>query len=82
MYELCKRLPNATILAGVRDPPTATNLNEFAGKNGNVRVVRLVVDDEASNREAIEEVKKVTGQLDIVIANAGKFAFLREKRCL
>lgn len=28
-----------------------------------------MVDDEASNRNAVEEVKKVTGRLDIVIAN-------------
>jgi NADP-dependent 3-hydroxy acid dehydrogenase YdfG len=35
-------------------------------------VVKLVVDDEQSNKDAVEEVKKVTERLDIVVANAGQ----------
>lgn len=35
-------------------------------------MVKLVVDDEQSNKDAVEEVKKVTERLDVVVANAGQ----------
>lgn len=72
IHALLNRLPDATIFAGARDPSTADALNDLAVKNGKVHVVKLVVDDEQSNREAIEKVKKVTKRLDIVVANAGQ----------
>jgi norsolorinic acid ketoreductase len=73
IHALLKRLPNAIIFAGARDPSSATALKELASKNGNVRVVKLVVDDAQSNKDAVEEVKKVTNRLDIVVANAGQY---------
>jgi norsolorinic acid ketoreductase len=73
IHALLKRLPNAIIFAGARDPSSANALKELASKNGNVHVVKLVVDDAQSNKDAVEEVKKVTNRLDIVVANAGQY---------
>jgi NAD(P)-dependent dehydrogenase (short-subunit alcohol dehydrogenase family) len=36
-----------------------------------VHVVKLVADEEESNKKAVEEIKKVTDRLDVVVANAG-----------
>lgn len=37
----------------------------------NVHVVKLVVDDEESNKAAVAEIQKFTDRLDVVVANAG-----------
>ncbi|KAJ9092789.1 hypothetical protein QFC21_006664 [Naganishia friedmannii] len=67
-----KHTPSAVIFAGARDPSKATELNEIAKKYpNNVHVIKLVADDAESNKAAVEEVKKVTDRLDIVVANAG-----------
>ncbi|GHJ88962.1 hypothetical protein NliqN6_5364 [Naganishia liquefaciens] len=68
---LVQQHPQAVVFAGARDPTSATALNEIASKNGNVHVIQLTVDDEESNKKAVDEVKKITERLDIVIANAG-----------
>lgn len=64
--------PTAVIFAGARDPSSATELNAFAKEHRNVHVVELIADDEASNKKAVEEIRKVTDRLDIVVANAGE----------
>ncbi|KAJ9105992.1 hypothetical protein QFC19_003327 [Naganishia cerealis] len=66
-----ERTPSAVIFAGARDPANATELNDLAKKHPNVRVIKLVADDEESNKQAVEEVNKVTDRLDVVVANAG-----------
>lgn len=68
---LLKRYPNAVLFAGARDPTSANALNELARNDSRVHVVKLIADDEESNKSAVEEVKKVTDRLDIVVANAG-----------
>lgn len=68
---LLKRYSNAVLYAGARDPASAHDLNELARKDPRVHVIKLVADDEESNKSAVGEVKKVTDRLDIVIANAG-----------
>ncbi|KAJ9101484.1 hypothetical protein QFC19_005135 [Naganishia cerealis] len=66
-----ERTPSAVIFAGARDPANATELNDIAKKHPNVHVIKLVADDAESNKQAVEDVKKVTDRLDVVIANAG-----------
>lgn len=73
---LLKRQPEAVIFAGARDPAKANELNDLASKNPNVHVVQLVADDEESNKKAVEEIKKVTDRLDVVVANAGTLTCL------
>jgi norsolorinic acid ketoreductase len=71
---LPKRTPSAIIFAGARDPTKATELNELAKKHpNNIHIVKLVADDAESNKAAVEEVKKVTDRLDVVVANAGQY---------
>jgi norsolorinic acid ketoreductase len=55
----------------VREPASADALNQLASKDPRVHVIKLVADDQESNKSAVEEVKKVTDRLDIVVANAG-----------
>lgn len=39
--------------------------------------MKLISSDEESNNAAVEEIKKVAGRLDVVVANAGQlFLFL------
>lgn len=72
VYNILERQPNAVIFAGARDPTSAQELNEFASKHSNIHVIKLIADDEESNKEAVEEIKKVTDRLDVVVANAGQ----------
>ncbi|KAJ9092780.1 hypothetical protein QFC21_006654 [Naganishia friedmannii] len=65
------RQPHAVIFASVRDPAGATALNDLAAKHSNIHVIQLAADDEESNKKAVEEIKKLTDRLDIVVANAG-----------
>lgn len=79
VFVLTERIPSATIFAGARDPASSTELNEFAEKHPNVKVIKLIADDLESNKQAVEEIKKVTGRLDIVVANAGKCKEYRQR---
>ncbi|KAI5892431.1 NAD(P)-binding protein [Schizophyllum commune H4-8] len=64
--------PNVVVFAGARDPARATDLNALAKAHPNrVHVLKIISADRESNKAAIEEVKRVAGRLDIVIANAG-----------
>ncbi|KAL1663603.1 hypothetical protein GGF50DRAFT_56621 [Schizophyllum commune] len=61
--------PDAVVFAGVRDPARATDLQALAKAHpGSVHVVKLVHPDKANNA-AVEEIKRVAGRLDVVIAN-------------
>ncbi|KAI5451651.1 hypothetical protein NCC49_001632 [Naganishia albida] len=68
---LLKRYPEAILWASAREPASADALNQLANKDSRVHVVKLITDDEESNKKAVEEIKKVTNRLDIVVANAG-----------
>jgi hypothetical protein len=59
------------VYATARDPATATELNAAAKELGNVCVLQLDSDDEQSIKAAAEVVRKESGRLNIVIANAG-----------
>jgi NAD(P)-dependent dehydrogenase (short-subunit alcohol dehydrogenase family) len=63
---------NVVVFAGARDPTSATALNTLAKEHhGKLHVIKLVSADEANNRAAVEEIKRIAGRLDVVIANAG-----------
>ncbi|KAL1752455.1 hypothetical protein FB107DRAFT_219900 [Schizophyllum commune] len=64
--------PDAILFAGARDPDRATDLHALAAAHpGRVHVLKLVSADQANNAAAAEEIKRVAGRLDVVIANAG-----------
>ncbi|KAI4294028.1 NAD(P)-binding protein [Schizophyllum commune Loenen D] len=64
--------PNVVVFAGARDPAHATELNALAKAHpGRVHVLKVVSADKENNKAAIEEIKRVAGRLDVVIANAG-----------
>ncbi|KAJ7644579.1 hypothetical protein FB45DRAFT_987934 [Roridomyces roridus] len=62
--------PDAIVFAGARDP-AAQSLKDLAAKHPNLHPIKFVVNDKANNEEAIAEIKKTAGQLDVVIPNAG-----------
>lgn len=63
--------PNTIVFAGARDPARATALQALA-KAHPVRfhILRLIVPDKEDHLAAAEEIKRIAGQLDVVIANA------------
>ncbi|KAL1714460.1 hypothetical protein EV715DRAFT_295079 [Schizophyllum commune] len=64
--------PDAIIFAGARDPARATGLQALARSHpGRFHVVKLTSADKEDNIAAAEEVKRLAGRLDVVIANAG-----------
>ncbi|KAJ6545469.1 hypothetical protein B0H19DRAFT_1075776 [Mycena capillaripes] len=62
--------PNTIVFAGARDP-AAQSLKDLAAKYPNVHAVKLTSGDKADNEAAIAQIQKTTGQLDVIIANAG-----------
>ena len=72
MVQALAARPNAIVFAGARDPARATDLNALAKAHSErVYVLKVISADRENNKAAIEEVKRVAGRLDIVIANAG-----------
>jgi NAD(P)-dependent dehydrogenase (short-subunit alcohol dehydrogenase family) len=63
---------NTVIFAGARNPSSASELRELAYKRENVHILELVSCDEAGNRAAVDEIKRIAGALHVVIANAGE----------
>ena len=66
-------MPRAKCLvATVRDPGRATELNELARENaGTLKIVKLDLSDEESIHGAVEEIGKLVTSLDLLINNAG-----------
>ncbi|KAI5896706.1 NAD(P)-binding protein [Schizophyllum commune H4-8] len=64
--------PNVLVFAGARDPDSAASLKELKDSNPDkLHIVKLVSADKNNNAAAAEEIGRVAGRLDIVIANAG-----------
>ncbi|KAI5888317.1 NAD(P)-binding protein [Schizophyllum commune H4-8] len=64
--------PDVVVFAGARDPTRSTDLHALANAHsGRVHVIKIVSADKENNKAAIEEIKRVAGRLDVVIANAG-----------
>ena len=81
VYNILKRQPDAVIFAGARDPSSAKELKELASENPNVHLIKVIADDEESNKQAVEKIKKVTDRLDVVVANAGKSMYSLATPC-
>jgi norsolorinic acid ketoreductase len=69
--------PNTIIFAGARDP-AAQSLKDLSAKYPNVHPIKLTSGDQANNEAVASKIQSTAGQLDVVIANAGKLttAFL------
>lgn len=63
--------PNVIVFAGARDAAAQT-LTDLAAKRPNVHPVQLNSGNTADNAAAIAHIKKIAGQLDVIIANAGE----------
>ncbi|KAL1752416.1 hypothetical protein FB107DRAFT_250845 [Schizophyllum commune] len=64
--------PDAVLFAGARDPTRANDLQALAAAYPDrVHIVKIVSADKADNAAAVEEVMRVAGRLDVVVANAG-----------
>ncbi|EIN06090.1 NAD(P)-binding protein [Punctularia strigosozonata HHB-11173 SS5] len=64
--------PNTVVFAGARNPSAATDLQALAAKHpGKLHIVKLVSSDRQGNDEAVAEIRRVAGRLDVVVANAG-----------
>ncbi|KAJ7644531.1 aflatoxin biosynthesis ketoreductase nor-1 [Roridomyces roridus] len=62
--------PNTIVFAGARDP-AAQSLRDLSAKHYNVHGVKLTLGDKSDNEAAAAEIKRIAGQLDVIIANAG-----------
>ncbi len=63
---------NNIIFVGVRDPPKATRVEELAKTaKAKIHLIKIESADEEGNKKAAEEVKKVVGHVDVLLANAG-----------
>jgi norsolorinic acid ketoreductase len=67
--------PNTVVFATARNPDTATELTDLAKANPNVHVLKLAVDSEADTKRVAAEVERITGGIDVVIANAGILSY-------
>jgi len=64
--------PSSVVFAGAREPEKATALHALKEKHaGRLHILKLISGDEANNKQALQEVEKVAGRLDTIIANAG-----------
>ena len=64
--------PDAIVFAGARDPTRADSLHALANAHPErVHVIKVVSADKENNKAAVEEIKRVAGRLDVVLANAG-----------
>ena len=60
------------MFAGARDP-AAQSLKELSAQYPNVHAVKLTSGDKADNEAAVKFIEEKAGQLDVIIANAGKY---------
>jgi NAD(P)-dependent dehydrogenase (short-subunit alcohol dehydrogenase family) len=64
-------LDNTVVFAGVRDLKDRAALDELAAMSANkIHVLKVVSADLENNKAAVEEIKRIAGRLDVVIANA------------
>ena len=73
-YEMVKILaqrPDTIIFAGVRNPAKANALQTLASRNPNLHVLQLESTSYTDAQSAANTIRKVSGGLDVVIANAG-----------
>ena len=66
--------PNTIVFAGARDP-SAQALKDLSAKYPNVYPVKLNSGNKEDNEAAAKYIEEKAGQLDVIIANAGKYSF-------
>jgi len=71
LTEVLAKRPETVVFAGVRDPASATALKDLSKKYPNVHILKLTSGSVEDNQDAAKEIERISGQLDIVIANAG-----------
>ncbi len=72
--ELAANNSEISIFAGVRNPSTATDLEELSKKYpGKITIVKYISADEEGNKAVAKEIETKHGHLDVVIACAGQF---------
>jgi NAD(P)-dependent dehydrogenase (short-subunit alcohol dehydrogenase family) len=72
---------DVVVCAGAREPSSAAELQALAKAHpGKLHVLKLTSADEADNRAAAAEIKRIAGRLDVVIANAGMWPLWRGAR--
>ena len=72
-YQLASHIasrPNTIVFAGVRSPPKATELQQFARDHKNVHIIKLESTSEEDAKNAAARIEATTGGLDVVVANA------------
>ncbi|KAK0499275.1 NAD(P)-binding protein [Armillaria luteobubalina] len=70
--EIATKKAEVSIFAGVRNPSTATSLEELSKKcPGKITIVKYISADEEGNRALAKEIETKHGHLDVVIACAG-----------
>jgi NAD(P)-dependent dehydrogenase (short-subunit alcohol dehydrogenase family) len=63
---------NTIVFAGTRDVSKSSDLDKLAAASpSKIHVLKLVSADLENNKAAVEEIKRIAGRLDVVIANAG-----------
>ena len=75
LVEALAKLPDTVVFAGTRNI-AATSLKELAARYPNLHAVKVTSASPDDNKAAIAEIKKIAGQLDVVIANAGARCFI------
>lgn len=69
--EALSKRPNTVIYAGVRDVNNANELQKLNSLTNNIHIVKLESMSETDAKTAAEKIKKTSGYVDVVIANAG-----------
>jgi len=73
LVEALAKRPNTTVVAAVRNPETAKDLEALSTGSSKVIVVKISSTSETDAKEAVELLKTKHGltKLDVVVANAG-----------
>ncbi len=63
---------NVIVYAGARDPTRSTKLQHLEKIHPNLHILKVSSADRDDNIKAASEVEKISGYLDVLIANAGE----------
>jgi NAD(P)-dependent dehydrogenase (short-subunit alcohol dehydrogenase family) len=73
---------NVVVYAGARDPSRSTHLQDLQKTHANLHILKISSADKEDNLAAAREVEKVSGYLDVLVANAGESGVLYTGRLL
>jgi NAD(P)-dependent dehydrogenase (short-subunit alcohol dehydrogenase family) len=77
IVKLALARPKTIVFAGARDPDGSKEFHELTQRHpGRFFPVKLLSADKESNEKVASLIKATVGQLDVVIANAGKSMLL------